>query len=124
MARAMGDLALARVRLPKGGYYEDLCFHAQQAAEKAVKAVYKHQDLTFRYTHDLGELLNDLKDQGMTVPPEVETAQVLTVYAWESRYPGITEPVTVEEYREALQQADAVVHWAKDIIKMQTIGGQ
>ena len=22
------------------GYYEDLCFHAQQAAEKAIKAIY------------------------------------------------------------------------------------
>lgn len=32
MARARGDLALARVQLPPGGFYEDLCFHAQQAA--------------------------------------------------------------------------------------------
>ena len=45
LARAIGDLALARVPLPEGGYYEDLCFHAQQAAEKAIKAVYKKHDL-------------------------------------------------------------------------------
>lgn len=41
LARARGDLALARVPLPAGGFYEDLCFHAQQAAEKAIKAVYR-----------------------------------------------------------------------------------
>lgn len=30
LARAEGDLALSQVSLPQGGYYEDLCFHAQQ----------------------------------------------------------------------------------------------
>jgi HEPN domain-containing protein len=38
LARAEGDLALARAPLPQGAFYEDLCFHAQQAAEKAIKA--------------------------------------------------------------------------------------
>lgn len=38
LARAKGDLALASAPLPPGAFYEDLCFHAQQAAEKAIKA--------------------------------------------------------------------------------------
>lgn len=117
LARAIGDLALARVPLPEEGYYEDLCFHAQQAAEKAIKAVYKKHDMTFRYTHDLGELLADLMDNGVNIPPEVEAAQILTAYAWEARYPGLSEPVTLEEYQEAVQQADDVVRWAESLIK-------
>lgn len=117
LARAIGDLALGRVPLPEGGYYEDLCFHAQQAEEKAIKAVYKKHDLAFRYTHDLGELLADLMDMGITIPPDVEAAQILTAYAWEARYPGLAEPVTREEYQEAVRQADDVVHWAKNILK-------
>jgi len=40
LSRAKGDLAMARVPLPEGVFYEDLCFHAQQAAEKAFKGVY------------------------------------------------------------------------------------
>ena len=44
LARAQGDLALAQISLPEGAYYEDLCFHAQQAAEKAIKAVYRHNN--------------------------------------------------------------------------------
>jgi HEPN domain-containing protein len=36
--RARSDLALARAK-PEGVYLEDLCFHAQQAAEKAIKAL-------------------------------------------------------------------------------------
>ena len=41
--------------LPEGAFYEDLCFHAQQAVEKALKAVYQHNRWVFRYTHDLDE---------------------------------------------------------------------
>lgn len=121
LARAIGDLALARVPLPEGGYYEDLCFHAQQAAEKAIKAVYKKHDLAFRYIHDLGELLADLMDMGITIPPDVEAAQILTAYAWEARYPGLAEPVTREEYQEAVQQADDVVRWAKNSLKSDSL---
>jgi HEPN domain len=37
LARARGDLALARAPLPEGRFYEDLCFHAQQALQKALE---------------------------------------------------------------------------------------
>ena len=42
---------------------------------------------------------------------------LLTSYAWEARYPSLSEPVTQEEYREALHQAEQVVRWAIEIIK-------
>ncbi|MGH8583081.1 MAG: HEPN domain-containing protein [Gammaproteobacteria bacterium] len=41
IARAKDDLALAQVPLPEGGFYEDLCYHAQQAAERALKSVHR-----------------------------------------------------------------------------------
>ncbi|MDI7259966.1 MAG: HEPN domain-containing protein [Thermodesulfobacteriota bacterium] len=117
LARAEGDLALARALLPEGAFYEDLCFHAQQAAEKAIKAIYQHCGKRFRYTHDLDELITGLKNEGISVPGEVMEAALLTSYAWEARYPGLSEPVTVEEYREALRQAELVVSWAVKVIK-------
>src|SRR3990172_6567953 len=89
LARARGDLALARAPLPDGAFYEDLCFHAQQAAEKAIKAVYRAYGLEFRYTHDLQDLLNGLKRNGLPVPAEIEAASDLTDFAWEARYPGL-----------------------------------
>ena len=116
LARANGDLSLARTPLPKNGFYEDLCFHCQQAAEKAVKAVYQYKGWTFRYTHDLDDLLTGLKRQGLHCPSEVEEATVLTNYAWEARYPGINEPVTAEEYQEAVHQAEQVVAWAEHVV--------
>jgi HEPN domain-containing protein len=117
LARAEGDLALARVPLPEGAFYEDLCFHAQQAAEKAIKAIYQHNGKRFRYTHDLDELIVGLQNEGISVPGEVMEAALLTSYAWEARYPGLSEAVTVEEYRDALRQAELFVSWAVRVIK-------
>jgi len=116
MARAKSDLALARVPLPEGAFYEDLCYHAQQAAEKALKAVYQHRGWLFRYIHDLKELSNGLRRNGLDIPPEVEEAVVLSSFAWEARYPGLNEPVMVAEYQEALRHAEAVVAWAEKVI--------
>ena len=116
LARAKGDLALADAPLPPGGFYEDLCFHAQQAAEKALKAIYLDRGWTFRYVHDLEELLTGLRGNGLPLPAEVSQAVLLTSYAFEARYPGPAEPVTEEEYRLAVDLAKAVVRWAESIL--------
>ena len=117
MARAKSDLAIAKMPLPEGALYEDLCFHAQQAAEKALKAVYQHHEWEFQYTHDLNKLMTGLEQQGIAVPERIIEADVLTRYAWESRYPYLGEPVTEEEYREAVRLAETVVIWAERLIR-------
>lgn len=113
LSRARGDLAIARMPLPEGAFLEDLCYHAQQAAEKAVKAVYVHLNAPFRYTHDIAELLHGLNSQGLNVPDMVLKAASLTVFAWQTRYPGPSEPVTPEEHEQAVQAAAGVVEWAE-----------
>lgn len=116
LSRASGDLALARAPLPEGGFYEDLCFHAQQAAEKALKAVYVHHEWTFRYVHNLAVLIVGLERNGLEIPAEVSAAIVLTTYAHASRYPGPSERVSEAERELAVAQATAVVGWAESII--------
>jgi HEPN domain-containing protein len=120
LARARGDLALAKAPLPEGAFYEDLCFHAQQAAEKALKAVYQHRGWTFQYTHDLGLLISGLRGKGMKVASKIDDSVDLTTYATESRYPGLGEPVTIEEYHEALRLAEVVVAWAQERLRRRT----
>jgi HEPN domain-containing protein len=117
LARAKSDLALAHLPLPPDAFYEDLCFHAQQAAEKALKAVYQYHGWTFRYTHDLEELVTDLERQGLAIPPDVDDAIVLTSFAWEARYPGLNEAVSENEYQDAIRHAEAVVAWAERQIR-------
>jgi HEPN domain-containing protein len=117
LARAKGSLALARQTKAEEAFWEDQCFLAQQAAEKAIKAVYQHKGLLFRYTHDLEELGKGLGDSGVSIPPAVKEAIILTRYAFETRYPGPFEVVTEEEYLEAVRLAEAVVVWAASIIE-------
>lgn len=116
LARAHSDLALASSPLPPGALLEDLCFHAQQAAEKAIKAVYRTREIAFRYSHDLAELLNGLAGGGLDVPSSVLSATELSPYAWQTRYPGTAEPVEDDEYQRALALARTVVDWADQIV--------
>lgn len=116
LARARGDLALATAAPPPGAFYEDLCFHAQQAAEKALKAVYVHRGWSFRYTHDLARLLRGLESQGLVIPEAIRDATDLSTYAFVSRYPGLGEPATESDRDEAVRQAVAVLEWAEETI--------
>ena len=91
---------------------EILCFHAQQAVEKALKAVLVGHSTDFPYTHDIEELLATLEEAGVSCPVASPEAIRLTRYAVLTRYPGLAEPVTSEEYQSALQLAEEIVQWA------------
>ena len=114
--RAHADLALAKGSLPPGALFDDLCFHAQQAAEKAIKAVYISAGRGFRYTHNLGFLIDELRGSGVRVPEYIDDAAELTKWAWEARYPGPLEPASEAEYQRALALAERVVEWAESMV--------
>lgn len=109
--RAQSDLAIARTEIADA-YLDDLCYHAQQAVEKALKAVLLKRGQPVTRTHDLADLAGRLQDDGMEVPDVVLDAVFLTEYAVAARYPGLDEPVTEEEWRGAVAAAHAAVAWA------------
>lgn len=116
LERAKSNLALAKNKTDKEVYLEDLCFNAQQAAEKALKAVLQHKAIVFRFIHDLEELLTTLEKNNVELPKNVKAAAALTEYAVEIRYPGAYEAVTDEEYHQAVAFAEHVVQWAQEIV--------
>lgn len=65
---------------------EQIGFLAQQAVEKAIKAVLSLRGVTYRRTHDLSELLDLLKQVGIDFPSAMESCIVLTPFAAEMRY--------------------------------------
>ena len=75
--RARSNLAQAEqgIEIPDV-YLEDLCFNAQQAAEKALKAVLIEHELEFPYVHDLVKLMETLLQGGHDVPNKVREAPV------------------------------------------------
>jgi len=99
-------------------YLEDLRFDAQQAAEKAIKAVFIHRGVCFPYIHDLADLLGRLERSGDKIPKYVREANELSTFAVVTRYPGLIAPVTKRKYRRAVRIAEAVVRWAeRQIVK-------
>ena len=95
------------------GYLEDLCFDAQQAAEKAIKAVFVRRAERFPFIHDLEKLLGLLDRNGQAIPKYARQAEKLSRYAVMTRYPGLADPVTRREYRRAVRIATAVLRWAE-----------
>lgn len=97
-------------------YLEDLCFDAQQAAEKAIKAVLIHRARPFPFIHDLKRLLKLLEADGLRIPAYVYQAEELTRFAALTRYPAMGQPVTKRQYRRAVRIATAVVRWAERMV--------
>lgn len=115
LKRARSNLSLAKSR-PSEAILEDLCFEAQQSAEKAAKALLVSKGIRFPYVHDLARLLSILEDAGEQIPAPVKKAAELTRYAVITRYPGLTEPVTEHHYKEAVEIAERVLSWAEEAL--------
>jgi HEPN domain-containing protein len=96
--------------------YEHLCFHAQQAAEKSIKALFLSLNIEVPRTHDLAYII-DLLPTTFVVPPHLLLLPVLTKYAVQFRYPGQEMSVTRKEYMTAVDLAQATLHWVNDVIK-------
>jgi len=115
LVRARSDLTLAR-SAPSGVLLEDLCFHTQQAAEKAIKAVLILHDVEFPYVHELSRLLLLAEERGVAGAQGLLGVAALTRFAVSGRYPDRQPPPTREVYGEALVLAEAVVVWAESIV--------
>jgi len=114
LRRARSDLLLGRAALrARGVLPEDACFHAQQCAEKSLKALLLHLGFDFPKTHAIEVLLDLLKTQGVDIPTGVDEAFALSEYAVQTRYPGEWEPVTKAEARRAIEQAGLVLAWVE-----------
>lgn len=109
LARADDDLRLAELAL------EDtppVCwgaaFHAQQAAEKLLKALLTFHRIEFQKVHSIDYLL----DLCVEVEPDAEslreTATKLTDFAVEARYPFPRREPTEAEARESIETAEQV----------------
>jgi HEPN domain-containing protein len=112
LAHAQSDLRLARLAEKSDILPEQICFHAQQAVEKAFKAVLLHRKINFPLTHDLEELLAVFERAGLAVPSEFEGVGALTPYAVETRYPGFWGEILDSDLAEALDFAERVLAWA------------
>lgn len=119
MQFAESDLRLARLAVQDQSIRpEQVCFHAQQAAEKAIKAILRSLHADFPLTHDIELLLRLAGEAGIGVPEDIRAARRLTPYAVETRYPGFQSEISDAEVQEALETAERVVEWAKQALRV------
>jgi len=96
---------------------EAIGFHAQQAVEKALKAVLASKGVSYRWRHDIVELLDLLKENGVTVPAEIEEARRLNPFAVELRYGDLPDD-TLERLDRvwSMKCVEQAREWAETLI--------
>ena len=110
IAKAGNDLLCIRNNLAASQVPADaVCFHAQQAAEKAIKALIAARALAPQRTHDLTTLLNDAHAAGWSVDPLREPCEVVNPYSVTARYPGVHLDPTLAEARTCAAAGETVV---------------
>ncbi len=108
MQKAEGDLATGHreLRARKMPNYDAACFHAQQCAEKYLKALLQESAIPFGKTHNLPLILDLLRDRCPRLELLRPTLAILNAYAVEYRYPG--ESADKETARQAVRMAEEV----------------
>ena len=92
LARADEDIALVRASVGAAEIADAIVgFHAQQAAEKLLKALLARRRVAYPFTHDLDRLLELLEEALGESPPEEESVAALTPWAVEFRYGEVPE---------------------------------
>jgi len=100
--KAENDLTALRLALGAGQALDTACFHAQQAAEKYLKAYLVFSDLDLPPTHSLVRLAEKCAQQDPAFLGLRSLMETLTPYAVELRYDADFEPTleVAEEARE------------------------
>jgi HEPN domain-containing protein len=118
LRQAEKDIEKAKLDLNEG-YYEWACFTSQQAAEKAIKAVFQHLHGE-AWGHGTTALLEDLPYEDSS--PLIEDAKLLDKFYIPTRYPnslpeGIPHDYfTKKEAEEAIKATLKIYEWCKSKI--------
>jgi HEPN domain-containing protein len=117
----MADTDLGVAKHLMENYYpkplEIICYHCQQASEKAIKAIVvaKGSQGGIPKLHDLSFLLNQVKNFVEIEENYYDYADTLTQYSVSVRYPN--ELFLEERHaKNAIQYADEIVNWAQALI--------
>jgi len=115
LLKSQRDLEAARV-LFGHGLFDVVVYHCQQSAEKAFKSYLVYKEVTLHKTHNLVFLLENCLTFDINFEILRNSAEVLTPYATEFRYPGdILQPEKLE-VEEALKNASLVLNFVIELL--------
>jgi len=115
--KAEGDFrtAMREFRARKKPNYDAACFHAQQCAEKYMKAFLQEKGMPVDKTHDLVRLLS-LMPSVIGLQAIQSQLALLSAAAVEFRYPG--EQASKEVAKESIQTCTSVREEIRMIVKL------
>lgn len=113
LRKAESDLAGAGLCVSAGQALDTACFHAQQAAEKCIKAYLTAHEIEFPFIHNLEKLVELCARVDPSFMTIKKLAQELTPYAVELRYDDEFWP-SVETARQALDAATTIRDFVRD----------
>lgn len=112
---AESDLAFAKVKRTQAMMIEKQLFHAQQAAEKALKAVLVLYGVQPPKNHNI-KILAEMLPEDLEIPESVLEAAILTQYSTILRYPGLFESATESQRQKAVKITAGVLDWSAGLI--------
>jgi len=114
MRQALRDLAHAERSLEMGDY-EWACFAAQQAAEKAVKALYESRNMEV-WGHSVSRMLESLPGGLKPNGDLIDKAKELDRHYIPTRYPNFhSEGAPLDYYTKS--DAERAVKYAREVIE-------
>ena len=87
--------------------WDAVCFHAQQAVEKYLKALLQQEEIPFSRTHDLAQLLRALLSKFSNLEALLDDLEWLTTFAVEIRYPG--ESALEDDAKQAVRIMEGAI---------------
>ena len=116
LKRARSSLELAKFSDNEFVCYEDLCYQAQQAAEKGLKGLLIYYSVEPERTHNLSILLQEL-ERYTELNDNIQDVLRLYNFAVQTRYPGDYIAIEKEEYEQAIIIAEKCLLWIEEKIK-------
>jgi HEPN domain-containing protein len=119
-AKAEGDFAMMEHEcgVAENPNYDGICFHAQQSAEKYLKARLCEADITFGKIHDLVDLLDQVLDVEPAWEDFREDLAYLSDVAVTYRYRG--ESADAESATDAQNRCQRFRNAARDALGLET----
>jgi HEPN domain-containing protein len=122
LAAAGEELAWARYAAD-GGFHAPACFHAQQGAEKAVKAVHYHHGARVVIGYNIRALIENLEPRVAALDTLVDAGRELDLFYIPARYPnGLAsgtpgEAFSLSQSNRAIEHAAAIVEAATQVVR-------
>jgi HEPN domain-containing protein len=118
VAKAEGDLAVVEREclVTQNPNYDGICFHAQQCAEKYLKALLCEAGVKFGKIHDLVALLDQVLIEEPTWESFREDLAYLSDFAVAFRYPG--ESANAETAADAQRRCRRFREAARETLKL------